>query len=231
MMISYETCLEASELTKQIYSVETQESKGNMLFFYKHSCGVEITVVKNDLLENLYVVFRGSESWTDWKYNFRFWSKNLDNNIRIHNGLYKQIVENFDEFYDKINKYISLYPNYNVYVTGHSIGAAQSTVFSYMCCTRHQEIIPIISFCGPKIGNKSFSETINKFNIPYFRFTQGIDIIPNLPFYGYTGYIHTGIHFHVPSTSWNLLTNHGITLLCETLKNLPKKNIEQFVIE
>ena len=96
-------------------------------------------------------------------------------NVRVHSGFYNYVFgltkdpndpktyRKYDEILHDLNIMFQQYPNYKLYVTGHSLGAALSTLvaFSLASCndTNHINIpkpITCINFASPRVGNKSF---------------------------------------------------------------------------
>ena len=80
--------------------------------------------------ESIYVVFRGTESW-DWRnYYADFDATNTiyeiwpECNCKVHSGFYKASNAVWDHVYKEVVRLKGLYPNYQMKVAGHSLGAA-----------------------------------------------------------------------------------------------------------
>lgn len=142
-------------------------------------------IVVSDVLQQITVVFRGTktssqlllEGWTTLKPSADFYGMGLVNTY-FRSGHEKtwQYVQ------DALS--IPQYRNYDVYVTGHSLGGA----LAGLCAPRivhdglrqsHQ--IKVITFGEPRVGNLDFSHTYDQL-VPYsFRVTHAIDVVPHLP--------------------------------------------------
>ena len=59
--------------------------------------------------------------------------KHLKDNIYVHSGFYSQlhINNNFEKITEHVKQLLEEYPEYNLYITGHSLGAALATLYGY----------------------------------------------------------------------------------------------------
>jgi hypothetical protein len=163
---------------------------------------IEFGIILDHTEKNIVVVFRGSESLLDWYHDLLFLKHPLSNGVKVHKGIYKQLMT--DGVYEFIrNEIIFLwneYPEYRIFITGHSLGAGLATLFSFLfaewCISDNITIngkiphIVCISFASPRIGNKIFKnkfETLN--NLQHFRCYNSRDIVTGVPLYRY---YHTG---------------------------------------
>lgn len=77
--------------------------------------------------------------------------------------------------------------DYTVYVTGHSLGGALATIFSFSAATddRIPKPVSCITFASPKCGNLDFSRAFqsiqNKGLIRFLRLVNSKDVIPTMP--------------------------------------------------
>lgn len=149
--------------------------------------------------DTLLISFRGTDSLKDWKTDFKFWKKRIPygnhlSKIRVHSGF-------MDAYQDKcvrgqIHKVITCDIS-NIYVTGHSLGAALAT----LCALDLQYNFPdkfyeVTLFGCPRVGNKAFAKSYNKRLIKTIRIENGNDVVTKIPppFFGYR---HVGIRLHV----------------------------------
>ena len=85
------------------------------------------------------------------------------------------------------------YPDCNILITGHSLGAVEAVV-----CTGITSALKyvdpfnlaLITFGGPKVGDKDFVDAINRLIPEPYRVTHTNGLIPHLPIAGLFGYTH-----------------------------------------
>ena len=141
--------------------------------------------------KRLTVVFRGSESYTDWRYNLQIKKVKL-NGVKVHGGYLKQLISTdiCDKLVIKLQKLLKEYSDYDVYITGHSAGGALGTIFSYMLSPLIKQNIVVVSFASPRVGNKAWKQEYNSLsNIEHYRIVNNKDIITATP---YIRYHHCG---------------------------------------
>uniref|UniRef100_A0A1I7Y4M5 Lipase_3 domain-containing protein n=1 Tax=Steinernema glaseri TaxID=37863 RepID=A0A1I7Y4M5_9BILA len=119
-------------------------------------------------------------------------------------------------FYDAANiMYASLdiaysitnFPNYNIWVTGHSLGGALASLTALKLVTG--EGIQLVTFGEPRIGDYHFAYTLRSFLPNMFRVVHGSDPIPHGPPCGEANDFCTNIcplesgkPFHAPQEIW-----------------------------
>lgn len=160
-------------------------------------CGVQYYLkCREHVLE---IAFRGTDSFQDWKTDFRFIKKtipygNQKTKIRIHSG--------FLEAYQNkcVRDTIHLYMNQNirqVQITGHSYGAALALLCAVDLQYHYHDVdYEVVVFGCPRVGNKAFQTSYNKRIFKTFRVENGNDIVTKLPL-GLMGYRHVGIQIHI----------------------------------
>mmetsp|Transcript_20172 Transcript_20172/g.19422 ORF Transcript_20172/g.19422 Transcript_20172/m.19422 type:complete len:409 (-) Transcript_20172:227-1453(-) len=176
------------------------------------------------------VVFRGSTTEVDWLANFDLFlteaktpsilteKLGFDENkkIYVHGGWYKYLISGKDKVgnykYDDILKDITdLYTKqecsgYDLYITGHSLGGALSTLLSFKLAgsskmDAHLDGRPIynISFASPMVGDETFKEAFECLEkagrIRHFRVSNHQDLVCALPLRFY--YSHVGVNLHL----------------------------------
>ena len=148
----------------------------------------------------------------------------LFNSSRQANGVCK-----FDEIVAKLQELLIEYPGYQVYVTGHSLGAALATVFSFQAAAtqcletlsnpaskktppqQQQHPITCINFASPMVGNLDFETAFRSLEarglLRCLRVTNHFDIFTQLPDRGnwlYVIFCCWGLHL-VAYVGWSLL--------------------------
>ena len=154
-------------------------------------CGVTISHAK----KRINVIFRGSESMSDWYYDLQITKKKLDdkyqspnNNIYVHRGFYNQLMKNksFDNILFQVQEALKEYPDYHIYITGHSLGGALCTLFGYLLSYEVISDITVVSFASPRVGYDDWKEAYdNKSNLSHYRVSNHRDIVTAAPMFGY----------------------------------------------
>jgi hypothetical protein len=172
-------------------------------------------IIVCEKVKNITVIFRGSVNAMDWIKNTQVNMTDfvlpgfVTNNQkpgrsygRVHEGFYKylfgptsrgtngSIKSKAEEiigilkgdFFDK-----KKYKDYNLFVTGHSLGGSLSTLFATRAAALHEFDIMVtnVSFASPFVGNQEFrnefySLEMNK-KIRHLRITNSQDCVPLIP--------------------------------------------------
>jgi len=103
---------------------------------------------------------------------------------RCHDGVSASVVSAVTALHTE-------YPNYQIMVTGHSLGGALANLMSNTLATHGFKVLHY-SFGSPRVGNKEFAEyTKSLHNGNYYpqRITHFKDVVPHQPFESF-GYMH-----------------------------------------
>lgn len=171
---------------------------------------LQVGITKSDNRKRIIIVFRGTESRRDWFYDFSIFKKNiaelvnpLSNDIRIHSGFHRQLFDygNYEKIVRCVKSLLEKdeYKDYEIYTTGHSLGGGLCTVFGYFLSREIDNMVNIISFASPRVGNAGFRRDFtNRKNITHYRITNNRDIVTATPMVGYK---HTGLNIHLTPTT------------------------------
>jgi len=184
-------------------------------------------ITKDDINKRLTIVFRGTENElafkSNWLSNVAFLKKEFDlpkvleendvvDSLRLHSGFGKYVFDyTFDEDdpvtwrkYDEILQDVKLllqeYPDYKVYVTGHSLGGALSTIVGVFlaCDPEIPKPVSIINFASPRVGGRNFLQAAKwlerKRWLRVLRVVNDNDTIAAMPL---TNYHHIGIQLRL----------------------------------
>jgi predicted lipase len=142
--------------------------------------------------KDLFLVFRGSDSFKDWIFNF--WSAkvipygNKETKIRLHKGFYERYYENLR---GDVHGRISRFEYETVHVIGYSFGGAMAQLCAVDVQYNFSKVkVECITFGSPRIGNEHFIKSYIK-RVPNTRnYVYGPDIVPRLPpkLFGYSDY-------------------------------------------
>jgi predicted lipase len=155
-------------------------------------CGITVSHAK----KRLNVIFRGSESLSDWYYDLKLFKHKLDekyqpddnNNVHVHVGFFEQLTKNgsYDKIIDILKEALTVYEDYHIFISGHSLGGALCTLFGYMLSYEIENNITVISFASPRVGNDDWKTAFNnKLNLNHFRVSNNRDIVTAAPMFNY----------------------------------------------
>ena len=170
-------------------------------------------VLKNETEQNrrlaqteLFIVFRGSDSRTDWGLNLNFsqaavqfvtkptierkilrddrllypFQGKSSSGAKMHQGF----ANAYRTVRDAIHHYLQQHSRASVTVTGHSLGGAIAT----LCAVDVQynfgpELgqISLYTYGSPRVGNSGFRESFNRRVPRSYRFVYGMDLVPAFP--------------------------------------------------
>ncbi|KAE8394071.1 Alpha/Beta hydrolase protein [Aspergillus alliaceus] len=199
-------------------------------------------VAVDDTHRVIVVAFRGSNSVRNWLKNFQFWKikdpgpggfwnklfgsdkPKRGNDIcacGIHSGFYKSWELVKAEVVDAVSKAKETYKDYNVVITGHSLGAAIATIAGAHFRTI-QIPCDIYSYGSPRIGDERFAEFISNQPGLTFRITHGYDPVTSLPpmsLFGVydLGYRHSWPEYWISDSSTE---GTDIIQVCNGMENL-----------
>jgi Lipase (class 3) len=162
------------------------ESKTELVWLHDWHTQKECTyAISIDREENtVHVVFRGATTYADWDHAIHWKTTKIVNpietdypnkseHIKLHGGYYRYLFRRrkdsrstkYDEIASKVEFYGKrLCEDYRVVVTGHSLGGALSTIFSFFASleerfTRHKPI-QVVTFGCPKVAAYQFVDAI-----------------------------------------------------------------------
>lgn len=184
-------------------------------FIQDETTDIQVGITFCENKRRICVVFRGSESRKDWYYDLLVMKHKLSDNIKVHSGFYKQLTENnvYDNIVSEVKKVLDTHPDFSIYITGHSLGGALSTLFGYMLSNEIDNQITVVSFASPRVGNYKWKQAFNtKTNLTHFRVTNNRDIITAFPMYRY---YHVGHNIRLFNDTYKLIECDTPRRCCE----------------
>jgi len=133
-------------------------------------------------------IYTSTRSLGHWETDLRFRQQHPEAlrsstpNMRIHRGMY----EIFSHLYAETRTLLRNYQPARIFMLGHSLGGAISTLMSMdLACSPNSVSTKIYNytFGAPRIGNKEFVRQFHqtRLKISHFRIVNVEDIIPSLP--------------------------------------------------
>lgn len=239
----------SSERREVLTNMTNYAPKGKVMMFVDDPLSdLQVGITKSDTQKRFMVVFRGTESRTDWFHDFMICKHNISGMIgttsmpenSVHSGFHRQLFQN-NNFYKIKDKLMSLlqqeeYADYDVYCTGHSLGGALCTLFGYFLSKKIDKHVVVVSFASPRVGNWSFKQDFDsQANLTHYRVTNNRDVVTATPMVGYK---HTGVNVHLTArdveicaaydynTYWKFslwrcwsVSDHSIDLYYRRMKN------------
>ncbi|SGZ46292.1 CIC11C00000003095 [Sungouiella intermedia] len=172
----------------------------------------------------LYLTFRGTSSTQDWLNNFDAFlvdytplvftngmsAKELRcEECKIHRGFNSFVTQNGVKVVKEMTKMKKKYPNYQIVVSGHSLGGAMALLAGIELRILGYDTL-VVTLAGPMVGNQAFADFTNKLlqtdkvvtyiskkrsfeflDVGYVRMIHKHDIVPLLPpskIYQHAGY-------------------------------------------
>lgn len=170
---------------------------------------VQVGITINKIDKRICVVFRGSESTKDWFYDLKIHKRHLKDDIWVHSGFYQQLYENgvYDKILTSVKQILDEHPDFSLYVTGHSLGAALATLCGFMFSQELKTQITVVSFASPRVGNAEWKNAFEKqHNLVHYRIANNRDIVTAFPVYNYH---HVGKTIRLFENSYSIFLDNS----------------------
>ncbi|MTJ10882.1 lipase family protein [Anabaena sp. UHCC 0204] len=241
---AFKCAVSCQEIYQDFSKLTFSDCNDQQILISKDSTDTQTAILTKS--SGITIVFRGSNSYFDWKTNFDTKQKQkefdqtiihpeiIDQNEKVYpynnknsSGvlMHRGFVNAYFSVREQIHKYIKDQNITNVTVTGHSLGGALATLcavdIQYNFANQLSSIEAYL-FGAPKVGNKSFRESYNQRVPNTYRFIYGMDLIPELPRW-WQGYEPVDQELRIGSRfSWNFISsrfnNHAIIKYIDFLK-------------
>jgi predicted lipase len=179
-----------SKLQKTVLDdAATQAPDGKVCKFISNAkTDVQAGITLSENNRRICVVFRGSESRTDWYYDLSISKCRLRDDIWVHSGFFKQLFDGgvYMEILEEVKRLVAENPDFEVYVTGHSLGAALSTLCGFELAHEIENPVTVVSFASPRVGNRKWKAAFDgKANLHHSRVSTQRDIVTAFPYFRY----------------------------------------------
>lgn len=167
------------------------------------------------------IAFRGTGTCLEWIENLRATltcvhggSSTYDDGPMVQTGFLSLFTSKAsmrqslqDTIREEVGRIIRMYGEkpLSFTVTGHSLGAALATLAAYDIHTAFSDapMVTVISFGGPRVGNKSFGCHLEKSGTNILRIVNSDDLVTKVPGFIVEGGDNTGwIHRRVQHSQW-----------------------------
>ncbi len=169
----------------------------------------------------VYLVFRGTESHSDWSENLKLGQTDYSlapGYGQVHCGfflIYETMSQAIHQCLEKIS-----HPK-KLYVTGHSLGSSLSTlaVPDIITNTEYKASLPVIHYnlASPRTGDLEFATAYNANGVLTYRVVNTCDVVPNVPLSATSSslpwpiYKHVGVPVGFTAQYSSVVDNHSVS--------------------
>lgn len=174
---------------------------------------LQVGVTLSEGKKRICIVFRGSESRSDWYYDFMIVKEGLTMDaltksplVNVHSGFLAQLMTNdvYSSLVATVKSLLVDHPDYEICVTGHSLGGALSTLFGFMISHELDNKVTVTSFASPRVGDWEWKKAFDaKSNLYHYRVTNKRDAITAVPM---IKYYHVGDNIQLKDDKFELFT-------------------------
>ncbi len=227
------------------------DSVGDKKVIYQFKSDISGLVVQDDTNKQIILVFKGTTSDEEWAIDFdtahtEYIPYTVTQGINtmdftcegclVHTGFYEATKVFMDEAFQFMVEIHENLPDYEVFVTGHSLGAALAVLGANELRLAGMDVV-LVNFAGPKVGDPSFASWMNDLwsvssltqfleagegsELPintFTRVTNKGDLIPLTPFAAMY-FAHTGSEIQIDKKE-NVLKIRGEWNLCKEAADL-----------
>jgi triacylglycerol lipase len=186
---------------------------------------------------NIWISFRGTLSSKEWEQDFTYQQESMFQKQTVKqitldflttvSGKVANVHKGFVDVYMKFRNDLSstllkINPNKNkkIIISGHSLGAAISTIAGADLVQSGYKDVGVYNFASPRVGDQTFADLVNiELKLPVYRLVNISDMVPNMPpsvspnFEDYDNpymYVHCGKMVYFQINRLSVLNNHLI---------------------
>ena len=148
-------------------------------FIYVNEKKTDTQLHIKQINEKLIIVFRGTTSVKDWRYDLEILRSSVDflENTFVHSGFLRQYKSVRSVIHSQINKKVK-----KVICCGHSLGSALATICALDIKLRYPDInVGYLGCGGPRVGGPRFVKLFNSKIDASYRFVANKDPITFTP--------------------------------------------------
>lgn len=194
-----------------LVALSNDSPHGNVVKFINNSnSDLQYIITKSEIKKRIYIVFRGTESLYDWYYDLSVFKTYLKKQkVYVHSGFYKQLMcdNEYNNILNVVKEQLKLHQEYELYVTGHSLGGALSTLCGFLLSYEVKSKINIISFASPRVGDSRWRKVFDsRANLHHYRITNRRDIVTATPM---AWYKHVGDNIRIKKDCYKWFPNYN----------------------
>ncbi|GER31159.1 alpha/beta-Hydrolases superfamily protein [Striga asiatica] len=189
------------------------------------------------------VAYRGTGTCMEWAENLRMGLAGVGEMAKVQRGFLSMYTTQGegedgqpslrDEVRDEVARVVARYGgDVSVTVTGHSLGAALATLTGHDIRKEFGGMVTVVSFAGPRIGNKAFRKELEKNGTRVLRIVNAGDPVTKVPGFVLNDsmrwmegtewvYAEIGKELRLSSRSGGVATCHDLKTYLNLLHNCP----------
>ena len=180
-------------------------------FISDEDTDLQVAITISEKTKRISIVFRGSESKADWYYDLQFFKRQLHDDVYVHKGFWNQlhINENYEKIKKILDELLAIEENkdFEIIITGHSLGAALSTLFGYEYSREIPQKVTVVSFASPRVGDEGWRKAFDaQENLTHYRISNNRDVVTAAPMFWYK---HVGINIHISESKSEIFKNYN----------------------
>jgi len=130
--------------------------------------------------DEIYLVFPGTDGATDISTDVNFELVGFGAG-HIHKAFLDVSSNTYPKIIEAVKNILASKPDSKLIVTGHSLGGALAMLYTFMLRREGIEVEELITFGQPRVGNGKFAKEFAALSVPYTRFVNKSDIVPDVP--------------------------------------------------
>lgn len=230
---------------QSVYNIALQAYKAyNDVSIYDYKTDTECFLYHDESKKDLVIAFRGTEAGfydkfsdtltkaqkdelnrsriQDLKTDIDFWPTHSPQlKCMVHDGFHDSAISVFNYIISYLQNHKTTITN--IYVTGHSLGAAVATVTTALLVKKGIKVHGLVTLGSPRVGFSGLKKILKP--VPKYRFVRKGDSIAKVPFFVpfMFPYCHICKQFDLPGHK-NMIGDHEVSGYLNQIKNFGFEN-------
>jgi len=139
----------------------------------------------NPATSEIVVSFRGSHSLANFIEDLETWKEQVPfagmNGGNVHSGFYRVYESLGPTLLDLLAAMTTILPDYNIVVTGHSLGAGLASLLALDMLYQRDWTAKVVNFGSPRVGDDTYAKFFASSLGQMQRLVHANDVVPHLP--------------------------------------------------
>lgn len=168
--------------------------------------------------QSIYVVYRGTTTAKNWLDDLDIYKKNYDTfpecKCEVHKGWYDSMLATLDLVLEEVSSLRNQFPEYDIKITGHSMGGAEAHLSSMEFLKRGIPVAAMYNFGQPRVGDSTYAAFAAPMVLPFtYRVVHHQDVVPHTPMQA-MGFQHVCTEVYESNSVYN-----GTVVQCGSWEN------------